>query len=389
MDEYPGGLADAETTKPALSVVVPVRNGGLDFERCLRGLKASIWSDYELLVVDDGSTDDTAARAVRHGARVIRHAHSQGPAASRNDGARAARSELVFFLDADVVVHPGTLGEVIKRFQEDPGLAALFGSYDDQPAASGLVSQFRNLMHHYVHQQGIFQNDSRPAHTFWTGCGAVRREIFQELGGFDPKLYRKPAIEDIELGYRFTRAGHRIALVRSIQATHLKRWTLGLMVKTDIFQRGVPWMLLLMLSGRQENDLNVGPSQRICVAATGLGWIALLLAPWFPVAALFVILAVLSLVAGFNQDFYRFLNARRGFWFAAGCVPLHLVYYSCCGVSVAIALTLRVLLEKEPERARAEARWRPVDVPSFPRPRLLQPRRPNSGVRQDGSARGR
>ena len=161
------------------------------------------------------------------------------------------------------------------------------------------------------------------------------------------------------------------------------------MVKTDIFQRGVPWMLLLMLSGRQENDLNVGPSQRICVAATGLGWIALLLAPWFPVAALFVILAVLSLVAGFNQDFYRFLNARRGFWFAAGCLPLHLVYYSCCGVSVAIALTLRVLLEKEPERARAEARWRPVDVPSFPRPRLLQPRRPNSGVRQDGSARGR
>ncbi len=59
----------------------------------------------------------------------------------------------------------------MARFEADPGLAALFGSYDDSPAAPGLVSQYRNLLHHFVHQQGAFLDDTRPAHTFWTGCG--------------------------------------------------------------------------------------------------------------------------------------------------------------------------------------------------------------------------
>ena len=114
----------------------------------------------------------------------------------------------------------------MARFEADPGLAGLFGSYDDEPAAPGLVSRFRNLLHHYVHQAGTFVDDARPAQTFWTGCGLIRRDVFLEAGGFDPQLYRRPAIEDIELGYRMTRAGHRIVLARDVQATHLKRWTL-------------------------------------------------------------------------------------------------------------------------------------------------------------------
>ena len=375
MDDFPAGPASQGPRRPPLSVVIPVRNGGLDLERCLRGLRASLWTDFELIVVDDGSTDGTSDRARRLGARVIRHEQPLGPAASRNDGAEAAQAPLVFFLDADVVVHPDTVGEVVRQFERDPGLTALFGSYDDEPAVGGLVSPFRNLLHHFVHQQGQFDDESRPAHTFWTGCGAIRRDVFLELGGFDPRLYRRPAIEDIELGYRLTRAGHRIALVRSIQATHLKRWTLGLMIKTDVFHRGVPWMLLLMRSRRRESDLNVGPGQRLCVLATGLAWLGLVLIPWVP-AAVWLLVASVAAQTGINRGFYRFLARRRGAWFALGCVPLHMVYYTCCGVSVAIALALRLLLTQQPDQARADSRWRPVDVPSFPKPRILT-RRPS------------
>ena len=379
MDDFPACPTSPEHRPPTLSVVIPVRNGGLDFERCLRGLRASHWTDYELIVIDDGSSDDTADRARKHGARVIRHEKPLGPAASRNDGAEAAFSDLIFFIDGDVVVHPDTLTKVVERFQENPGLAALFGSYDAEPSASGLVSQFRNLLHHYVHQQGEFDNDSRPAHTFWTGCGAIRRHLFFEVGGFDPRLYRRPAIEDIEMGYRLTRAGHPIALVRSIQATHLKRWTLGLMVKTDVFHRGVPWMLLLMRSHRKENDLNVSLAQRLCVIATGLAWIALFLSPWTPRISALGLVGIMGLVACLNLRFYQFLTNRRGFWFATGCLPLHLIYVSCCGVSVAIAMGLRMLLTQQPDQAVANRKWRPVDFPSFPRPQMLQQRESRDG----------
>ena len=71
-------------------------------------------------------------------------------------------------------------------------------------------------------------------------------------------------------------------LARDVLGTHLKRWTLGAMVKTDVFQRGVPWMLLLKRQRVTETDLNVRPGQKVCVAATGLAALAVLARPWEP-----------------------------------------------------------------------------------------------------------
>jgi GT2 family glycosyltransferase len=320
-------------------VVVPVRNGGRDFEHCLQRLRDSLANDFELIVVDDGSTDDSAARALAAGAAVIRNELPQGPAAARNRGARAAIAPLICFLDADVAVHPATISLALERFEADPKLSALFGSYDDAPPARGIVSQYRNLLHHFVHQQGHFRAGIRAVHTFWTGCGMIRRDVFLEFGGFDPRLYPRPAIEDIELGYRLTQAGHPIVLARDVLATHLKRWTLSEMVHTDIFRRGVPWMLLLKRTGTVERDLNVKTSQKACVALTGLTMLTAFegfLIPWTGIVAGCGLAAILAL----NRDFFRFLLRRKGLAFACAALPLHLIYYCCCGCSVLIALAL-------------------------------------------------
>jgi glycosyltransferase involved in cell wall biosynthesis len=317
--------------------VVPVRDGGSDFERCLCRLRDSTWTDYELIVVDDGSTDGSAAFARSMGAHVASHERPLGPAAARNLGAQIATAPLVFFLDADVAVHPQTLARGMARFLADPGLTALFGSYDNQPPARGLISQFRNLLHHFVHQQGEFCENTRPAHTFWTGCGMIQRQVFLDFGGFDPRLYPRPAIEDIELGYRLTRTGHRILLARDVLATHLKRWTLLEMVRTDIFRRGVPWTLLIKRSATVETDLNVKPVQRVCVAITGVILLALLGLPWNSRGALVAAFGS-SAIVWFNRDFYRFLAQTRGPGFALASLPVHLLYFTCCGLSVLIAL---------------------------------------------------
>ena len=276
MDDVPAGPASPELRRPSLSVVVPVRNGGRDFERCLLRLRDSFLTDYELIVIDDGSTDDSAGLAARAGATVFRHPTPQGPAAARNLGARVASAPLIFFLDADVAVHPRTLGTGTGPVRDRPRPVGPLRLVRRQPGRAGIVSQYRNLLHHFVHQQGTFEQDIRPAHTFWTGCGLIRRDVFLDFGGFDPGLYPRPAIEDIELGYRLTRAGHRIVLARDVLATHMKRWTLAEMVRTDIFSRGVPWMLLLKRTGTIETDLNVKPDQKACVALTGVALLAAL-----------------------------------------------------------------------------------------------------------------
>lgn len=339
MDDFPAGPARPEPGRPRLTVVIPVHNGGADFERCLRRLRESHRTDFEILVVDDGSTDRSAATAEQFGARVIRHIQALGPAAARNTGALAAHTPLIFFLDADVAPDPLAIDRALARFDADPGLAALFGSYDDQPAATGLVSKFRNLLHHHVHQTGDFHDNIRDVHTFWTGLGVIRRETFLELGGFDPKLYRRPAIEDIELGYRLKRAGLKVVLARDVLATHLKRWTLVSMIRTDIFQRGVPWMLLIWRMKTPETDLNVSRGQRLCTLAVGMAWLCLF-AMWLQPFAGLGVAAAAAAIVGLNRPFYAFLLRKRGPTFALASIPLHAVYYTCCGVSVAIALVI-------------------------------------------------
>jgi glycosyltransferase involved in cell wall biosynthesis len=386
MDDIPAGPASAAPRRPSLSVVVPVRNGGRDFERCLRRLRASLLTDHELIVVDDGSTDDSAALALEAGAALIRIPAPRGPAAARNLGAQAAGSSLIFFLDADVAVHPDTLGTALAHFDADPGLTALFGSYDETPAAPGLVSQYRNLLHHFVHQQGAFHAGIRPAHTFWTGCGMIRREVFLEFGGFDPRLYPRPAIEDIELGYRLTRAGHRIVLARDVLATHLKRWTLPEVVRTDIFRRGVPWMLLIKRSGTVETDLNVKISQKASVALTGMTLLAALLFPATPWATLGVAGGLCAIVA-LNFKFFSFLRRRKGLVFAAAALPLQLLYYCCCGVSVFIAQVYwRTRGRGEDSGAAFPQERTDRGAASVPQPALTRwaRRRSRSSARSDG-----
>ncbi len=154
---------------PAITVVVPALNAGEYLPRSLAAIFASRGPSYECIVVDDGSTDDSASIARQSGARIIHVSDGPlGPAHARNRGAEAARGSIIFFVDADVVLAPGALRRVATLFQERTDVAAVFGSYDNHPAAAGVVSFYRNLLNHFVHQNG-----NREASTFWEGCGAI------------------------------------------------------------------------------------------------------------------------------------------------------------------------------------------------------------------------
>ena len=245
---------------PTVSVVIPAYNAARTLELCLKSLTEADLPPLECIIVDDGSTDSTVEVARRYGAKILSTGGRKGPAKARNQGAREAKGDVVFFIDADICLHRNTLSRVAHGFAADPGVDAIIGSYDDSPEQQDVLSMYRNLMHRYVHQQGRAE-----ASTFWSGCGAIRRSVFLQHGGFD-ESYRRPAIEDIELGYRLVAAGHRIHLDRSLEVKHLKRWTFLNLVKTDIFDRGMPWTELILRDGNMPNDLNIQLSQRVSVA---------------------------------------------------------------------------------------------------------------------------
>ena len=306
-----------------VSVVIPAYQNAAGLEECLRALVPA--GAHEIIVVDDASTDDTAGVAARFGVKVLRLERNSGAGAARNYGASQATGDVLLFVDSDVVALPDTVARVARIFEERPDAAALFGSYDATPRAPGLISQFRNLLHHFVHQQG-----ERDAATFWAGCGAVRREAFAASGGFDTGPYTR-AIEDIELGYRLRDAGHRILLEKDLEVTHLKRWTLASFLRTDLLYRAIPWSRLILQRRLRLDHLNLKAAHRYSVALSLLIAATLVLSPFEPRALLLAAVAVTALVV-VNRELFAFFNRARGFGFAAGSVPLLFLHYLASGL---------------------------------------------------------
>jgi glycosyltransferase involved in cell wall biosynthesis len=313
-----------------ISIIIPAYQAEKVIPACLEGIKKSLDIPHELIVVDDQSTDLTPQISRGSGAKLLQTPNHAGPAAARNVGARHASGDVLLFIDSDVVIRPDTLARVASHFQSRSAVVAAFGSYDDEPADRDFLSQYKNLQHHFVHQ-----NANTDAATFWAGCGAVRRDVFFAVGGFDESRYRKPSIEDIELGYRLRAGGYGVVLDKQLCVKHLKKWTFSSHVRTEIFGRAIPWSKLILESGDTIRDLNLTLAHRVSGALVYLLMLSIVLLAFrrfFIVPAMIAFLGILLL----NRRLYQFFLRHRGFLFLLKSIPLHLLHYAYSTAAFAV-----------------------------------------------------
>lgn len=299
----------SDGSAPTLAVVIPATDRPPSLERCLAALRAGSRTPDDLIVLEEPA--------------------GTGPAAARNLGADISAADVLVFVDADVEVHPDALARIAQHFAEDPTLTALFGAYDDDPADPGLASRYRNLLHHHVHSGAAGE-----AETFWAGLGAVRRDAFEAIEGFDVERFPQASVEDIELGMRLRRSGARIVLDPSIRGRHLKRWTAASMVQTDFARRGVPWACLLLSEGAGSTALNLGWRHRLSAAAS-VALLGALLARR-PRLAVTALLANLVL----DRSLYALLARRGGPRLLLGGIGLHQLHQLTAAAAVPVALVL-------------------------------------------------
>jgi GT2 family glycosyltransferase len=290
-----------------LTVVIPATNAPETLDRCIAAIAYA---------------DDAPDEVI-----IVKEPRNASPAWARNRGADRASHEIIVFVDADVEVSRDAFRRIREAFDALPGLTAVFGSYDDSPEDPGVVSSFRNLLHHHVHQQG-----GGPVATFWAGLGAVRREAFLEAKGFDERRFPHPSVEDIELGMRLTAAGKMIRLDPAIQGRHLKRWTFGSMVHADLTRRGIPWTRLLLERGPGSAALNLSWRHRTSALAS-VTFLAGLAGRRPAVAA-----SSLSVILWLNRSFYLLLARRGGPRLAAAGVGLHVTHHLVSAVAVPLAM---------------------------------------------------
>ncbi len=184
------------------SVVVPVYNGRRTIGACLRALSTQNVDGrhYEVIVVDDGSTDGSAETAAGHCNSVLRQRH-EGAASARNRGAREARGEILLFTDADCEPAPDWIQKMLSPF-EDPELAGVKGAYRTRQRS--LVARFTQA--EFEEKYDRLQRTPRIDFVDTYSAG-YRRDAFLELGGFDPGIRYA---EDQEFSFRMARAGHKM-----------------------------------------------------------------------------------------------------------------------------------------------------------------------------------
>jgi glycosyltransferase involved in cell wall biosynthesis len=316
-----------------LSVVIPVYNGASTIGSCLEALNASLFRDFEVVVVDDASADDTVSVVSQFACTCLRQTVNQGAGAARNLGACSAKGGILFFLDADIQVEPDSLGLLVDAFRDRPGVDMIFGSFFPESIPKNFFSLYKNALHHHTHQ-----TSSEEAVTFCGGFGAIRREAFLASGGFDPQ-YRY--LEDVEFGLRMHVAGHRIWLYKDLQFHHSKHYNLRGLVRSDLYQRAIPWTRLILTTGIVRNDLSTKTANVLSVPVSYLLLLTLpilLSASRWPLWCL-----LLFLFLYLNRNFFSFVNRQHGFQFLCCSVATCWFGYLYSGVGVVSGIASHVI----------------------------------------------
>ncbi len=217
------------------SIIIPVYNNEEVLEATLTGIFNSDYKIFELILIDDGSSDNSLSIAGNFPCRIMSNEKNVGAATARNRGAEVAKGDILLFIDADVIVAADTLTRFCAALKDDAA-DAVVGVYGKGKSFSNPSSAYKNLFLH-------FSQDNDNAR-FWSGCAAIKKEEFCRCGGFDENI-KGALVEDTAFGYALLNAGCKIQIRRDIHVLHNHRYTLAGLYKNE-FSKTVEWVKLLM-----------------------------------------------------------------------------------------------------------------------------------------------
>ena len=206
---------------PIISVVIPAYTAAHTLPDCLAALgrQVNVPAPFEVLVVDDGSRDETAMVARCFPVRLLQQPHT-GPADARNRGLQVARGELIFFTDADCVPAGDWLAAMVRPF-ERPDVTGCKGVYVTRQ--TGLIARFVQLEYEVKYQAMAACDAIDFVDTYSAG---YRRRVLLAVGGFDAS-FPGASVEDAELAFRLSSLGHRLAFNPGAKVWHRHPATLG------------------------------------------------------------------------------------------------------------------------------------------------------------------
>lgn len=304
----------------AVSVVIPNRNGAATLGLCLEAALACRYPDFEVLVVDDASRDNSVEVIRKFPCRLIRLARHGGAARARNAGAAHARGAILLFTDADCLLPPDALTRAVEALAARATAAAVGGTYTPLPHDRGFFSRFQSVFVHYFETRRPRAPDYLATHAL-----AISARVFREHHGFDEDL--QPILEDVEFSHRLRRAGCRLVMDPALQVRHVFNFSLR-RSQRNAFVKSLYWSRYSLKNGDLLADSGTAAhALKVNVAALFLG------APLFILGAigdahwLLPAGGVTAVNLFINRGLFRAFAAAGGWRFALAAACYYLLIY--------------------------------------------------------------
>ncbi len=311
---------------PDITIVIAVNNGGKTFTSCLTSIFKHRDEFVEVIVVDDASTDGSAAVAQYWGCRLISLGVRHGAYSARNLAIEQARGDILLFFDADQAMRAGYVQRVREIFDRDPNLTCAHGVFSWDAPVKSFAARYKNLTHSFRHR-----HLGGEACLFSAGLVAMSRSKFLQAGGFE----EAEPLADIRFGYSLRAHRGRFLYDGEMKADHLKELTIWQLIVSDLRDRAVPWTDIV-LDGKRAGDGVTRLCDLIPVALTLLIAPAALCRHW----ALVVLLILATILS--RRRFHLYVAKRRGFFFALKSVVLDMLLCFVHGAGVTFAVLRRM-----------------------------------------------
>ncbi len=322
---------------PRLSIVIPVYNAQKYLERSLASIYMSSFKDFEVIIVNDGSTDNTAEIINNFPINtLINFNTNKGLAAARNEGANKATGEIILFIDSDIVLKGDTLSKISAHFQDDQ-CQCVIGLYSKTHPNPDVFSNYKNMWIRFT-----YLTSPEYVNWFFTAIGAIRKDVWDKSGYFDPKFNIKTGGSDIDFGFRLYSQGIKILLDKNIDVIHLKKFNLVSLVKND-FLRSFGYIKLALNYNQSLADIaksgiaNAQNSFAISTILAGIISGIIILCPfsiWFVFMSVFFIFLYVKL----NYPFYKYTIKELSFWKTILFIPVMFLDNLVCGIGVICSL---------------------------------------------------
>ena len=301
-----------------ISIVIPNFNKAETVGKCLEAALNSDYGNFEVIVVDDHSSDASVEVINRFPCRLIQLQKRSGTSKARNTGAKSSTGEIIFFTDSDCLLQRDTLSIVNTLFSELDPQTVVGGTYTQIPYDKTFYSTFQSLFAHYFETKNTDNPDYIAAHAM-----IMTADVFAKSGGF-PETFL-PIIEDVELSHRLRASGCRLVMCPRIQVEHIFNFSLIRSLRNAV-RKTEYWTMyslknrdLFADSGCASKELKINVASFSLSALLITGWL-ISLKPLFP----FLLASNILFNAGVNRRLFRAFYDAKGWLFAC----LAAVYYA-------------------------------------------------------------